>query len=687
MSAIAQFLRYRFLLSVWILLCLASGQARALSVSPDDVRSGTLLSQAADGTLQPLPLLRNQVSIEIAGQLGRTQLVQHFKNTSKDWVEALYLFPLPQDAAVTLMKMKVGDRLIEGQIKEKQQAAASYERAKEEGKSAALVEQHRANMFSTAVANIPPEGDVWITLEYQQAVQWQDKVFSLRLPMAITPRYLPEELTHKLEGQASLSKGWSLLPQERPEALPLEPTDNTPANATSISVKLRAGFDVSSLRSLHHSVVVTKLAQDSYDVSLGLASVRADRDFVLEWVASPSQAPRAAFYSEHHQGQEYGQLSLLPPTVDNWKTPPRELIFIIDTSGSMAGESIAAARQALARGIARLGDSDTFNVIEFNSKAYQLFSNARPALDRNKRMAINFVQSLHAREGTEMKPALAMALGADIDPARMQQVVFITDGSVGNEDELFQMIHKQLGPRRLFMVGIGSAPNSYFMQESAIAGRGTYTYIGDLSEAEPVMNQLFDQIAKPALTDITIEAQGISDITPAIIPDLYAGEPLKLAMKLEPGTRRVTVRGRIGGTAWRQTIDIANVESESGLRVNWARQMIAQWQRAEFRGESADKVRHEVLQLALAHHLVSPYTSLVAVDVTPIRPQDAALHSQGVPPTRVKGLEIRLATGAAGYETQAFMALLLAMAGFFGLLMAGMLGAFRMSKTPAAVRA
>ena len=667
MSTLINTIYKPWMLAIFMLIYAFQAIAAPEPVSVNDITRGILLSRNEQGELEDIPLVNTEVFTEITGQIARTRVVQHFKNPNSSWMEALYLFPLPHDAAVDQMKMLVGDRVIEGQIQEREEAKATYQKAKDEGKQAALVEQDRPNLFSASVANIPPEGDVAISIEYQQTIEWRDGEFSIRFPMAVTPRYNPiSPAEFEITSHVDLTDGWFLLPNERPQKLVIEEDDNSPANATTLEIVLRPGFSIDRLTSINHNIDHKTHTDGSHHITLVDGSVRADQDFVLRWTASDSKKPTASFFSESNNKGDFGLLSLVPPTKEGWEMPKREVIFVIDTSGSMSGQSITASRRALEAGISGLTADDTFNIIEFNSHSYPLFGRPSPAYGQSLRNARNFVQNLEAREGTEMKEAIDLALTMPGDSNRLQQVIFITDGSVSNEAELFQDIHNKLNNRRLFTVGIGSAPNGYFMEEAAQIGRGTYTYIADLSSAEEQMIKLFDKISRPALTNIKVAGYGITDVTPAIIPDLYAGEPLTVAMKLKPGLKRISISGRIGDTRWSQNVVIDSVGMQSGIGVDWARKMIAQWQREGFKGLPAKKVRTEVLQLALEHHLVSPYTSLVAVDVTPIRPVEEGLNSQPIPPTRPKGLEIRLAKGATGYELSVLLAALL---GLLGLIM------------------
>jgi len=652
------------LISILLLLYSLKAIASTTPLKLNDVTRGSLMSRDEFGEIFELPLMDTDVATEVTGQIARTKITQRFQNASDQWIEALYLFPLAPDAAVDQMQLHIGERIIEGQIQEREQAKATFDKAKEAGKQAALVEQDRPNIFSTSVANIPPRGEVEVTIEYQQGVLWREGEFSLRIPMAITPRYSKTESADFIvESSSPLANGWAILPRERPQAMPYEEVDTTPDNQTAIRLTLRPGFEVATIDSLFHEVEVDPNPDGSHTIKLVDGAIRSDRDFVLTWQAEKSQQPTAAFFSESTPRGDYGLLTLMPPSVDELEIPAREVIFVVDTSGSMSGQSIRAAKEALIEGLNGLTKNDTFNIVEFNSYSFALFPQPEHAYGNSYRAAMDFVRQLEARDGTEMLGALDLALSMRGDSTKLQQVIFITDGSVNNEDQLFTKIHSALGSRRLFTVGIGSAPNAYFMEEAAQMGRGTFTYIADLNSAESEMKALFSKISQPALTDIRVVGYGVSDITPDPIPDLYAGEPLSVAMKLESGVKRLTIKGRRGNTEWQHTAVIDSVGANTGIGVDWARKRIAHWQRAGYKGLSGDKVRSEVLSLALKHHLVSPYTSLVAVDVTPVRPEADAVESRIVPPTRPHGLEIRLAKGATGYELSLIFGLLLLVVG------------------------
>jgi Ca-activated chloride channel family protein len=347
---------------------------------------------------------------------------------------------------------------------------------------------------------------------------------------------------------------------------------------------------------------------------------------------------------------------------------PREVIFVIDTSGSMHGASIVQAKEALELAVLRLGPRDRFNVIEFNSSASTLFADARAATPDHLALATRWIRALRAQGGTEMEKAVKLALNGRESPDRVRQVIFLTDGAVGNELRLFAAIRERLGDRRLFTIGIGSAPNTHFMREAARLGRGTFTYIGSPDEVQAKMVALFRKVESPAVADITLElGGGDAEVLPTPIPDLYQGEPVVVALRARTLPAFVTVRGRSGSTAWTREVPIHTAREGAGLSTLWARRKIAALldQRSVDGGDEA--MRKAVIDVALAHHLVSRYTSLVAVDVTPVRPADAALSSHALATNLPHGWDYAAVSGAGQGATPGALHLIL---GFAALLAA-----------------
>ncbi len=427
------------------------------SVNLDDVSRGELLFKDDDGTFIPAPDLFRDVTINVSGLTARVKVKQTFVNETSSIQEAMYVFPLPDESAVDRLNMMIGERKIVGVIKEKQEAQKTYDNAKREGKKASLLVQKRPNMFTTRVANIGAGETVTVEIEYQQQVQYKDNTFSLRFPLAITPRYTPASNVNKgVEGDIFLTgEGWMM-------DIPLEEQ----ASPLSLRVNLEAGMELGCVSSVYHKVQEKKNGKGSYQLSYDSSS-KNYHDFVIEWKPVEGGAVNAALFSEEGDDGVYSLLMLMPPAFKTDYTPLRELIFIVDVSGSMAGASISQAKESLLHGLDQLKQSDSFNIIIFNNSSSALFDEPVLANDRSLEQAKKFVRSLEADGGTEMKPALEMAFAMDSladEKSRVQQVVFMTDGAVSNEEQLFNLIDKMVENRRLFTVGIGSAPNSYFMR-------------------------------------------------------------------------------------------------------------------------------------------------------------------------------------------------------------------------------
>jgi Ca-activated chloride channel family protein len=604
--------------------------------SPRLATSGRFLMRRASGEAWAMaPNLATEASFRVAGVVARAKVRQRFQNATDGWVEGVYVFPLPENAAVDHLLMKVGEREIEGQIREREQAKAEYQQAKSEGKKASLVEQERPNLFTTSVANLGPGETLVVEIEFQQTLSFDEGEVRLRFPLVVGPRYIPGQATD----EKPFGLGWALDTDQVPDASritpPLVKAGEPLRNPVSIEVELDAGFPLASLVSRYHAIVSQPMPDGRYHVKLKDELVPADRDFELAWTPKPGAMPQGALFREERDGATYALVTLFPPVgpqVEDSRLP-REVVYVIDTSGSMEGLSIQQARKALALAAERLGPDDRFNVIQFNSVTQALWSDTRPATPENRGVARRWVERLAAQGGTEMAGALEAALVGSDDPRLVRQVVFLTDGSVGNEAQLFTIIKERLGDTRLFTVGIGSAPNSHFMTKAAEFGHGTFTYIGDLREVEEKMTGLFQRLESPVLTgiEVTWPAGAAVEAWPARIPDLYLGEPVVVSARLEGEAREVRLAGRRGNDAWSSTMALSGGRHGEGAAVLWARRKIEALSDSLHEGANADDVRQQIVELGLEHHLVTKHTSLVAVDVTPARPDAEALRTSALP--------------------------------------------------------
>ena len=673
------------------------GDRQHQEITPAEVTNGALLFKTdVVGRYIPASTVSTDVDINVNGMIARATVRQTFVNESSQWLQGIYVFPLPEDAAVDHLKMIIGNRIIIGEIQTRKKAKQIYNKAKQAGRKASLIEQHRPNIFRNSVANIGPNETVVIEIQYQQTVSYQlvkenDNIyssgngnqanpyngkFSLRFPMAITPRYIPgvhparQRAGKVINEQISANSvsGWAINTDQVPDASeitpPIELTPRIKHNKITLRVELNAGFDIESLTSKYHKISKVHHGKGVYTVSIlpdetEQSVNHMDRDFSLSWQTAIGKHPKAAVFSEKINQHFYHLLMIMPPTeFDNAIKPlSREVVFIIDTSGSMGGASIRQARKALSLAIDKLKPRETFNIIEFNSTAHKLYPRPVQASLYNKKHAIDFVNNLQANGGTEMASALHLALdnqqlNKEQYPVnkKIRQVIFLTDGSVGNETYLFSLIKNKLANSRLFTVGIGSAPNSHFMKKAASFGRGTFTYIGKVSEVNEKMTALFNKLESPVLKNINLQFNAGNntknlnvDSLPKQQPDLYLGEPLLIVSRSAEKLIDLFVMADRQVNRWKMDFKIEQAKKSSGIGVLWARSKIAQLsdKMLDVKSDStqSEQLKSKITRVALQHHLVSRYTSLVAVDKTPSRPLSELLKSQQYKNNLPKGMD------------------------------------------------
>ncbi len=560
------------------------------------------------------PVLGATLEVRVTGIIARTKVTQVFQNPSSDWVEGSYIFPLPGDAAVDTLRMKVGDRTILGVIQEKGEARQSYETAKQRGSKASLVEQRRPDVFTTSVTNVGPGETVEVAIELQQVVQWEQGRFRLRFPMVVRPA----------EGKVPRQSRLWLPPVLRRGAPPVNPF--------AFHADLYPGFPLAKVESPSHGITVVKAKGKNFRYAVDLAKgvEYADADLLLEWTPDVGREPRAVFYSEEVDGEKYALLMVMPPDAPEaaMSRLPRETVFIIDTSGSMQGTSVQQAREALLFGLGKLQPGDWFNVVEFNSKATSVFPESVPATPDALEKARRFITGLIADGGTEMLPALQIAFRKPAPAGLVPQVIFATDGQLYDEAKVVPFLKTNLGNRRLFPVAIGAAPNVPLLRRLGDLGGGSFTQIADVRRVQEAMGALFSQLESPMLRQIEVQwSDASAESWPARVPDLYLGDPLVVAARLEDGAGPVTVSGLRGGATWQDSFAVASEFKGAGIDKLWARRKIQGLSDSLADGGNPEEVRRGITRLGLRHHLVTSYTSLVAVD-----PQETA--PSGLQPVR-----------------------------------------------------
>ncbi|MDO7083331.1 marine proteobacterial sortase target protein [Pseudocolwellia sp. AS88] len=614
----------------------------------DDVSSGQLLFESSETIktnlketrlYQSAILLNSAASFDINGIIASVTVTQSFLNTGDEIANGLYTFPLPENSAVNYLKIQVGNREIEGKILEKNEAKKLFNKAKASGKKASLVEQHRPNLFTNKIANIAPNEQITVTIKYVQHLDYTDGEFSLRFPMSITPRYQPNSLPYsnnnsETENTDNFSSTATHLLNEDLSISELSQFTQPNKNKISLRVNLNAGIQLASIDSPSHTLNLNnnELNGEPLKISVGNVQVPMDKDFVLQWRPKASIAPQLSLYNQTLDGEEYTLAMLLPPihsTIDDNEQPSttfaRDITFIIDTSGSMQGDSIKQAKQSLHFALSTLTEKDSFNIIAFESLSTNLFQQTKMATSKNVAKALTFINQLSADGGTEMYQPLSNALNMQKTPLQnenaIKQILFITDGAVSNELALFKLITNTTDLPRLFTVGIGSAPNGFFMRKAAQFGQGSYTFIGNIDEVEDKMAMLLEKISRPSLTNINVQFHplhlGNIEQYPNKIPDLYSNEPLIIAFKTTDKPSSIQLFGDLANKGWQQEVELnaaKTVDNNSGISSIWARAKIEDLLDGLVIGKPLEEVKSDVITTSLKHQVMSPYTSFIAVE-------------------------------------------------------------------------
>ena len=595
--------------------------ALARPAAAADAMQGAGLLVPIGGDYVTAPLLNTDVNIQVNGLVARVSVMQEFENDSPEWVEGVYVFPLPDTAAVDHMRMYIGDRFIEGEIREKEQARKDYEAAKTSGKKTSLVEQQRANLFTTAVANIAPGERVIIEIEYLEDLHYDSGTFSLRYPMTVTPRY-------RSDGAA--------VSDALPPAAPMLPTARS--QRVSLQASVNAGMPLEIIASRYHPVNVAE-ANGQYLVSLAGGQAPMDHDFELLWRPVPSAVPRAMTFSETINGEPHYLLMVVPPEL--WPGRCCDPAARDDLHHRHLGLD---ARRVDRAGETRAADGPRYAAARrpLQRDRIQLDHEAAVPGERDGRLpAISSVaQQLRARPAGERRHGNVS--GARLRPARTELRRLPAPGRLHHRRRGGQRRGPVPADRyparqaaRLFTVGIGSAPNSWFMRKAAEAGRGTFTTISALHEVGEKMERLFGKLESPQVTDIDVQWPGsvLIDSYPEVVPDLYLGEPVVIKARASGAVRPgdvVRITGNSIGGAWGSELPLAADTRSAGVGALWARARIAALFDEQRRGADEEQTRLAVVATALAHHLVSRYTSLVAVDKTPARPPGNPLAQKPV---------------------------------------------------------
>ena len=614
----------RFVLAHIVTIALLIGWASAgqRESGPPPVSEACLLYSApVSGDYQSVPLLHTDVAFDVRGLVASATVTQQYANSSPEPIEATYIFPLPHDAAVYDMEIRIGDRVIRSFIRERAEAKRVYEAAKSEGKRAALLEEERPNIFTASVANIMPGDHIDVRLRYVQQLRWEQGHMRLVFPMVVGPRYIPGT-----QAIGHAGTGWSFDTDAVPDASRITPSVHNPESRSghdiSLAISLDSGFNAASIKSVSHAINVRRLDDGRQEIELASGATLPNKDFVLEIEQAQSKTPKTSlFLSPGSDGETHFLLAAFPPTVQPSERSPVEMLYMIDVSGSMEGTSITQAREALMQALDRLRPDDRFGILAFSSGYGEFASEILPATSDNLVAARHYVRSLQAGGGTEMLPALLHLMRKPETPGYLRHIVLLTDGDLGNEEQIFAALRSDLGGARLYTVAIGSAPNLFLATKMAQFGRGTFTHIADISEIRDQMTRLFNSIESPVLTDLKLSFEGVSvaEVYPQRLPDLFQRQPLLIYGRISKGRAgKLHLTAQAGGEPYEAVIafDASRATFHPGIATLWARQRVEdlmdQWRHSDENGQAA--VRATVIAHAIRYRLVTRFTSLVAVE-------------------------------------------------------------------------
>lgn len=598
---------------IWVI---ARPEVQAIAVDEDSPGCGAMLAKLPREDKEiPLPLKHTDVKGQISGYIAIVEVTQQFHNPYDEKIEAVYVFPLPQNAAVNEFIMTIGERRIRGIIREREEAERIYQQAKRQGYIASLLTQERSNIFTQKVANIEPGKEIDVNIKYFNTLAYVDGWYEFVFPMVVGPRFNPPGYT---DGVGAVARGKGGISGQRTEVQYLKPGERS-GHDISVSVDIDAGVAIEEVVCPSHTITNSVAGPEEVTVKLSELDSIPNKDFVLRYKVA-GRTIKSALVTHRDERGGFFTLMLYPPAnLRDLRRCPMEMIFVLDCSGSMSGKPIAKAKDAIKRALRKLEPGDTFQIIRFSNNASQLGPAPVPATAANIRKGLAYVDSLRGSGGTMMIEGIKAALDFEHDPDRFRLVSFMTDGYIGNEVEILAAIHQRLGASRIFSFGIGSSVNRYLLDRMAKLGKGTVAYIGLDESAGQIVDLFYDRISHPALADVTVDwgDMEVSDIYPGRIPDLFVGRPVIVTGRFSgQGKTTVYVAGKVGDLTQEIAIpvDLDNSgATEPGIACVWARKKIEDLaNQATYDSDPA--LPGEIKQVALEYGLMSAYTAFVAVD-------------------------------------------------------------------------
>jgi Ca-activated chloride channel family protein len=642
----------------------SNASARTIAAN-DKVTQGQLRILDAQGKPSGLcPLKHTEVKAEVSGFIARVMLTQEFHNPMEEKIEAVYLFPLPPRSAVDQLTMDVGGRVIRGEIKRREEARRLFAQARTEGRVAALLDQERPNIFTQSVTNILPGAAVKVTISYVETLPYEDGVYEFTFPMVVGPRYIPGET--KAGGEPDDRKQATAGTDQVPDAArlipPRMPDGVRPGHDISLEVAIDTGVPLERINSELHEIEVARDSDHQAVVRLKEEDAIPDRDFTLRFGVGGLQIADALLAHRDERGG-YFTLMLQPPNrVAAEDVTPKELVFVLDTSGSMGGLPIETAKRVMQLALDGLYEHDTFNLITFSGDTHVLFDKPVPATKENLRMAKQLLEGRRGGGGTEMMKAIRAALADTDTQDHIRVVCFLTDGYVGNDMEIISEVQRH--PKaRVFSFGIGNSVNRFLLDKMAEQGRGEAAYVflnrGDQKDAEAAAaaaKRFYERVRSPLLTDISVDWNGlpVEDVYPNRPPDLFGARPLYITGRYTRAASGVIrLRGKAAGADFLREINVDLPESEGrhgALASLWARARIDDLMAQDYGGLQSGNVRkdveEEITRLGLDHRLMTQFTSFIAVDEVVTAPGEEPQRA-AVPAAAPNGMKMGAVSGVS----------------------------------------
>ena len=630
----------RLTLFLTINIVLALGVTLNLLAGEDKTESPYFFISSDNPKIDRLPLISTNAEVNIAGVMADVIITQQYKNDGLNPIEAVYTFPASTKAAVYGMTMKIGDRLIEAKIQEKEKARQNYEQAKEQGKRTSLLEQNRPNVFTMNVANIMPGDLVEVILKYTELLVPTDKVYEFVYPTVVGPRYSsPSNET------ASLNNEFVSTPYLKSG---IEPSYNF-----DLHLRLSAGMPIQNVNCKTHKVDVQYPSLQIANVDLSPnESKGGNRDFVLNYQLAGGKIESGLLLYEG-KDENFFTLMIQPPkrvTVDH--IPPREYIFVVDVSGSMRGFPLNVSKNLLRNLISGLRPTDRFNVILFAGTSYLMSEESLHANENNIQIAINTIDSQRGGGGTEILPALNKAL--DLPRCSFglsRSIVIVTDGYISVEKECFDLISTHLDESNVFTFGIGSGVNRYLLEGMAHVGLGEPFVVENSETAVEQAEKFREYIQSPVLTQIQAHYGDfeVYDVEPKSIPDVLAERPVVIYGKWKGKPKgTIKIKGYTGGSPYYASFNVEEVlpdPANEALKYVWAREKIMMLDDYKI-VERTDRIKKEVTNLGLKYNLMTAYTSFVAIDHERVNKEGLETVKQPLP------LPANVSNSAVGFDME-----------------------------------